>query len=156
MQRQLIDKTLNLHLGEQKRKNAVKWITFNTLVLAVLFLDIYKTENLNQDFIFYWIEIVGCCILFLSLVKNIITYLYYVWSVDDIVCENEEQKILLALSSNSLIKKRPQAKECIDTPVLGENITNIRNLSWQNYGDRKSLNVFYFTRTFNIFNIFYL
>jgi hypothetical protein len=139
---QLIDKTLSLHLGEKKRKLAIKWCSFNACLLSVLLFDLYKTAHYYDD-IFLWVESAACIVLALSLIKNILTYIYYTWFSEEVVCETEDQRILLNLNHSNSMLKLPQAKsdlkkhDSMCSELLGSG--NIRNLSWQNlsYGERE-------------------
>lgn len=136
---ELIHKTLNLHLGEKKRKIAIKWASFNLGLISILFFDIYKTSDYHDE-LFYWVELSSLIILFISLIKNVFTYFYFTWFTEEIVCTSEEQRILLNLnSSNSFIKVKlqPNEIELKKKEELFENETNIRNLSWQSYAERK-------------------
>lgn len=131
---QLINKTLDLHLAEIKRKSSLKWSSFNFLILSVLVFDIYKTDNRDK---FYWIEITACIIILISLLKNIITYLYYTWFNEEIACENEEQRILLSLNKSNSFVKAPTTSKLSKQESNDMLAGSIRNLSWQNYAERK-------------------
>ena len=136
---QLINKTLDLHLAEIKRKSSLKWSSFNFLILSVLVFDIYKTDNISDKF--YWIEVTASIIILCSLLKNILTYLYYTWFNEEIACENEEQRILLSLNKSNSFVKAPSNKLC--KQETNDMLTgNIRNLSWQNYGEREYLHYY--------------
>ncbi|XP_070509802.1 transmembrane protein 209 [Chironomus tepperi] len=134
----LINKTLDLHLAEIKRKSSLKWSSFNFLILSVLVFDVYKTDKSDK---FYWIEVTACLIILISLLKNIITYLYYTWFNEEIACENEEQRILLSLNkSNSFVKAPTQSK--LSKQESNDMFAgNIRNLSWQSYGEPSTANL---------------
>lgn len=113
----LVDKAIDHHYGELKRKSALKWSAFNICMLAILTFDIYKTSK-HYDLIFYYVEMLACFILLISLFKNVITYFYYSFFIDQIVCENEDQRILLNLNnSNSFIKSKSQ----VETSVKKQN-----------------------------------
>jgi hypothetical protein len=127
----------DLHLGERKRKLALKWTCFNICMLAILIFDIYKTYQ-DYDLIFFYLESAACFVLMLSLLKNLITLIYYTFFIDLVVCENEDQRILLNLSSsNSLIKSKSQVaavkKQDTDETIYG----SVKSLSWQSWGDCK-------------------
>ncbi|KAG5680346.1 hypothetical protein PVAND_009856 [Polypedilum vanderplanki] len=75
-------------------------------------------------------------------------YLYYTWFFDEVICDTDDQRLLLNLNnSNSLLKTPSQAKtnelkkqDTLSCDLLGG---NIRNLSWQNlsYGEPNSANL---------------
>jgi hypothetical protein len=138
--RVLVDKASELHLGEIKRKSAIRWSAFNVCILAILAFDIYTTSK-HYDLIFYYIELAACFILILSFLKNILTFVYYTFFTHAITCENEDQRLLLNLSSSNSIVKSKTDVETIkkqDTEA-GETIWgSVRNLSWQSWGDCKS------------------
>lgn len=130
----LINKTLNTQLSEKKRKNSLIWATVNLCFASVVIFDLWTTKNYWRE---YWllIECAACFILSLSFITNICTYIYYTIFTGKVVCENENQRILLNLSSNSInMKTQPQ----IHTPQQKQNDTiNVGNLSYQTYNERK-------------------
>lgn len=133
--RDLVDRASELHLGEIKRKSALRWSALNICILAILILDIYKTSKYYDPF-FYYLEVAACIILGLSLLKNLLTYLYYTFFVGLVTCENEDQRLLLNLNtSNSIVKSKMQV-ETIKKQDTEETIWgSVRNLSWQNWSD---------------------
>lgn len=134
----LVDKALDLHLGEQKRKSAIRWSAFNIILLSILTFDIHTTA-MYYDLVFYYIEIIACTILTVSLIKNILTYFYYTFFVDQVVCDNEDQRILLNLSaSNSILKTKSTLETTIKKQDTDETVWgSVKNLSWQSWGDCK-------------------
>lgn len=134
----IVDRALDLHLGEQKRKSAIRWSALNVILLSILTFDIYSTA-LYYDLLFYYIEMIACIILSISLIKNILTYLYYTFFVDQVVCENEDQRILLNLSSsNSMVKTTKSTLETVKKQDTNDTVWgSVKNLSWQSWGDRK-------------------
>lgn len=138
--RALIDKASELHLGEIKRKSAIKWSAFNICILAILTFDIYVTAK-HYDPIFYYIEMAACMILILSLTKNVLTYFYYTFFTDAVACTNEDQRLLLNLnSSNSIVKSKTEVETIKkqDTEDVETIWGSVRNLSWQTWGDGNS------------------
>lgn len=142
--RQLVDKASEIHLGELRRKSAIRWSAFNLCILAILAFDIHKTSK-HYDLIFYYVEMAACIVLSLSLLKNIFTLIYYTFFTQTITCENEDQRLLLNLNtSNSIIKSNTDvAKIKKHDTEGGETIWgSVRNLSWQSWGDCKFLRKF--------------
>jgi hypothetical protein len=135
---QLINQTFEVQLSEKKRSSSVKWASLNLCFLSFIFYDILTTTKFYRESLtFYYIEVVACCILLLSFLTNVSTYIYHSWFSDKIVCENETQRILLNLSNNSVVRT-PKAK--VPTPAGKQNETiNIRNLSYQAYSERTLL-----------------
>lgn len=134
---QLVDKTFNIQLSEKKRKSSLKWATVNAAFLSVIYYDISTTNKLAlESELFYYVELAACAILSLSFATNILTFIYYTFFTDKVVCDSESQRFLLNLSNNSILKS-PQPK--IQAPTGNQNETiNIRNLSYQTYSERKS------------------
>lgn len=132
----IIDKALDLQMGEKKRKSAIKWTTFNVILLSILTFDIYKTAK-HYDLLFYYIEFAACIILTISLLKNSLTFLYYTFFVEQIVCDNEDQRLLLNLNtSNSTLIKAKSTIEAVKKQDTEDNLWgNVKNLSWQSWGD---------------------
>lgn len=142
-QEEKINKALHLHFGDQKRKNSIKWIGFNSCLLSILIFDVYKTNfYYNFDFFFYAESFAIVYFLF-ALLKNLITYIYYAFFIEEIACETEDQRILLNLkNNNSFVRKKTEnqnevqkQKNLMENDFL--NVSNIKNLSWQSFGDRK-------------------
>lgn len=143
MKLQLLNKSLNVHLSETKRRSAIKWATFNLCLLAIIIYDLADTTKFYYESTFYYFEIVASCILALSFLTNVFTYIInHSWLSDEVECESEQQRLLLNLnSSNSLLKqqlKTPKPTNGFDYMQNDETI-NIRNLSWQSaYSERRS------------------
>lgn len=132
---QLIDKSLSAQLSEKKRKSSLKWAGVNACFLSVIVYDVMKSAKFySQREAIYYVELISCGILSLSLVTNIVQYIYHSWFTETIVCDNEAQQMLLNFSNNSIVKTpTPKPK----TPAANINETiNIRNLSYQNYSER--------------------
>lgn len=129
----IINKAIDQHLAEVKRNGALKWSSVNLCLISVLIFDIYQTD---QNDAFYKFEILAAFIILISLLKNVITCLYYTFFTEELTCESEEQRILLNLNkSNSSIKSPPKNEvRKQDTDLFS---SNVRNLSWQSYGERK-------------------
>lgn len=135
--RSIIDKASELQLGELKRKSALKWSAFNVCILAILAFDIYKTSK-HYDLIFYYVEMAACIVLILSLLKNVLTYIYYTFFTHAITCENEDQRLLLNLNtSNSIVKAKTDIATIKKQDTEGSETIwgSVRNLSWQSWGD---------------------
>lgn len=134
---QLIDKTFSAQLSEKKRKSSLRWAAVNAGFLSVLLFDILTTKKYySQIQQLYYVECIAATILSLSFLTNLIQFIYHSWFVDKIVCDNEDQRLLLNLSNNSIVKT-PTSK--IPMPVANQNETiNIRNLSYQTYSERES------------------
>lgn len=132
----LIDKTFDAQMSERKRKSSLRWAGINSSFLSVLLFDIITTEKYyRQSELFYYAECIACTILSLSFLTNVIQFIYHSWFIDKIICDNEDQRILLNLSNNSVVKSKPK----IPTPATNQNESiNIRNLSYQNYSERKT------------------
>lgn len=132
----LLDHTFNLQLSENKRKNSLRWAAVNLCFFCVIFADIKLTQKyLRESLVYYYIECVASAILLLSFITNILTYMYYSWFTDKIVCDNETQRILLNISNSSIVRT---AKPKVHAPAEKQNETvNIRNLSYQTYSERK-------------------
>lgn len=126
------------HMRSSKRQSALKWTVFNIAMLAILVFDINKSYK-EYGMFWYYLEIGASFVLSLSLFKNIITYVYYTFFVDLVVCENEDQRILLNLSSsNSLIKSKTQTAVQKQDTDSGDTIWgSVKSLSWQSWGDCK-------------------
>lgn len=129
----LLKKTFSAQLGENQRKSSIKWAAVNLCFLSVIFYDV-NIESSESSRFFYVAECIACGILFLSFLTNILTYIYHSWCTEKIVCENEAQKVLLNLS-NSIVKS-PESKVQTPSTIQNETMT-IRNLSYQNYSERK-------------------
>lgn len=133
----IVDRALDLHLGENKRKSALKWSCFNIILLSILTFDLSATNYDNDLMIF--VEIAACVVIIISLFKNSLVYLYYTFFVEQIPCENEDQKILLNLSNSNSTLMKPKTtietmrKQDADETVWG----SVKNLSWQSWGDSK-------------------
>lgn len=134
---QLLNKTFDIQLSEEKRKSSLKWATLNFGFLSVIYFDIATEDKISRESeYFYYIELFACAILSLSFITNVCTFIYNSFFIDKVVCDNETQKILLNLSNTSLVKS-PQPK-IIQAPLGNQNDTiNIRNLSYQTYSERK-------------------
>lgn len=132
---QLLDKTFDIQMSEKKRKSSLRWAALNLLFLSVIYYDV-ASKFPRENEVFYIIEVIACVILSLSFITNVLTFIFNSFFVDKVVCETETQKILLNLSNNSSILRSPQPKN--QAPVGNPNETiNIRNLSYQNYSERK-------------------
>lgn len=134
---QLIDKTFSAQLSEKKRKSSLRWAAVNAGFLSILLFDILTTKKYYRQIQqLYYVECIAATILSLSFLTNLIQFIYHSWFVDKIVCDNEDQRLLLNLSNNSIVKT-PTSK--IPKPVANQNETiNIRNLSYQTYSERES------------------
>jgi hypothetical protein len=134
---QLLDKTFNIQQSESRRKSSVKWATINLTFLSVIYYDIAASNKFSRESeYFYYVEVLACVILSLSFITNVFAFIYHTFFTDKVVCDNESQRLLLNLSSTSSMVKLPQPK--IQTPSVNQNETiNIRNLSYQNYSERK-------------------
>jgi hypothetical protein len=134
---QIVDKTFDIQLSEKKRRSSFRWATLNLTFLSVIYYDVATTNKFARESeSFYYIEIAACLILGLSFITNVFTFIYHSFFVDKVVCDNENQKILLNLS-NAMVKQ-PQPK--IKAPPGNPNETiNIRNLSYQTYSSERKL-----------------
>lgn len=129
---QLLDRTFSHQLSEKKRRSAVKWGSLNICFLSALYFDIHqKKHSYDENDYFFYLECLSCLILSLSLVTNVMTFIYHTFVVEKIVCDNEEQKILLNLNNSTV--KSPSKKPAIQSNGASINDT-IRNLS---YSERK-------------------
>lgn len=127
---QLVDKTFSQQLSEKKRKSAVKWGSINVCFLSALYFDIHQKKKVyDENDYFFYLECISCVILALSLLTNVMTFICHSFFVETIVCDNEEQKILLNLNSSAV--KSPQKKPAASGNVASFNDTiNMRNLSF--------------------------
>lgn len=126
---QLVDKTFSQQLSEKKRKSAVKWGSINACFLSALYFDIHQKKFYDENDYFFYLECVSCVILVLSLMTNVITFIYHQFFVETIVCDNEEQKILLNLS-NSMVKSPPKTPAASGNVASFNDTINLRNLSF--------------------------
>lgn len=133
---QLVDKTFSQQLSEKKRKSAVKWGAVNVCFLSALYFDIHQKKIIYEDDYFFYLEWLSCMILALSFVTNVVTFIYHSFFVETIVCENEEQKILLNLN-NSAVKSPPKTPAANGNVASFNDTINIRNLS---FSERKYCN----------------
>lgn len=130
----VLDRTFSQQLSEKKRKSAVKWGSLNVCFLSALYFDIHqKKYNFDEKDYFFYLECLSCLILSLSLVTNVMTFIYHSFFNEAIVCDNEEQKILLNLN-NSTVKSPPKKPAPHGSIASANDTINIRNLS---YSERK-------------------
>lgn len=129
---QILDKTFKFQLSEKKRKSSIKWAALNFCFLSIIYYDIHNSRKFSERDYLYYIEVCSCGILSLSLLTNVLTFVYYSWFTDKIICENEAQRILLSLNNSCTVKTTPKVVK----PVNNDSIS-IRNLSYQTYSERK-------------------
>lgn len=130
----LIDQSSKAQLSERKRKSSLKWAAINLCFVSVIFFDIFSVSKYSSEsLLIYYIEYVSSGILLLSFATNILTFIYYSWFTDKIICDNEAQRILLNLSNNSVVR----TPKPVHTPKPSKKETiNVGNLSYQNYSER--------------------
>lgn len=138
----LLSKTFSAQLSEKKRKSSVKWATLNLVGLAVVSFDIWLAEEevYKSKTYFYYIELAAFIILSLSFLSNILTFIYHSFFVDKIICDNETQKILLNLSSNTTVINTPPPKNVKSNVNTNDSFSSIQNLSFQKYNEGESSN----------------
>lgn len=130
----VLDKTFKHQLSEKQCKSSIKWAAINLCFLSVLYIDIFNIRKRENAAWIFFAEIAAFFILLLSFITNILSFIYHTFFTEKVVCDNESQRFLLNLNTNSAIK--PAAKVQSPNNKHDDSIT-IRNLSYQAYSERK-------------------
>ena len=92
----VVEKTLDLFLGAKRRRDAVKWVSINVLLISIVLYDIRSRTfcPFNYSKMWDYIEYSASVILGLSILYYAIIYIYYRFFHETVIFTENQRRLL--------------------------------------------------------------
>ncbi|XP_063707672.1 transmembrane protein 209-like [Culicoides brevitarsis] len=134
--RSLLNQSLQLQVTNKHRRNCLTYGALNALFLAILWFDISQQCPYSVSY-WYYVEYVAAGILGVSLLYNILSYVYHRFLVSPLVVTEEQRKLLRLDDVDGSFVVSPAKSQKLNTTMdkaAAANM-NVSSLSWQSYNE---------------------